>query len=161
MTSSRAITYIAGGVLSVVVIAAAVVLLAGGRAPIEYPAGSPQAAMQGYLAAWKQHDLEDAYRYFSDGVHATTTFAAYQRGVNEFGVDVPGEEGVFIDQVEDSGDRVTLHLTVEHYVSGTPAGDTYRTSTSVPMVRQTGGWKIDQLLMGVEPTPFPLDESPI
>jgi hypothetical protein len=142
------------------VVAAIVVLLAEGRRPTTYPPGSPEAAMQGYLAAWEEGELETAYGYFSDAIKTSVTLEEYQNAARDFEDFEPGDEAVYIDAVEGSGDRISLHLTIEHFYGDGPGGETSRSTTSVRMVRQDDGWKIDEQLIGVEPGPFPFDERP-
>jgi hypothetical protein len=160
MTGTRAITWIGAGILALVVASAVIVLLAEGRAPTSFPAGSAQAAMQGYLAAWEERDLERAYGYFSDDIQARISLDDYQNAVRGYGEFPPGEEAVFIDAAEGSGDSTTLHLSVERYYGEGPGAGSDRTQTTVRMVRQADGWKIDDQLIGVESTPFPFDEQP-
>jgi hypothetical protein len=160
MTSTRAITWIGAGILVLVVASATVVLLAEGRRPTSFPPGSPQAAMQGYLAAWEERDLEAAYGYFSDDIKASVSLEQYEDAVRGYPEVESGDEAVYIDAAEGSGDRISLHLTVERFYGGGPGSETYRSTTSVRMVRQADGWKIDDQLIGVEPGPFPFDERP-
>ena len=54
MTSGRSVLVIAAGILGIVVLGAVVVLLAEGREPQSYEPGTPEAAMQAYLAAWDE-----------------------------------------------------------------------------------------------------------
>ena len=157
--TSRAVTSIAGAIVALVVVAAAIVLVATNRGAAQFPDGSPQRAMQDYLAAWKDHDLDTAYGFFSTAVRSASSLADYRRSVDGEASAFPGEEeAIYIDGVEGSGDRITLHLTVEHYVSG-QGGESYRTPATVPMVREADGWKLDRLVIGVEPGPLPFDES--
>lgn len=158
MTSTRAIFWIGGGILALVVAATAVVLLAESRRPTTFPPGSPEAAMQGYLAAWEERDLETAYGYFSDAIKARVTLEEYENAVRGYGDFDPGDEAVYIDGAEGSGDRIGLQLTIERLSGDGPGTETYRSTTSVPMVRQADGWKIDEQLIGVEARPFPFDE---
>lgn len=154
MTSTRGITYIAAGILGLVIVAAVIVLLAGARTPTVFPAGSPQAALQAYLAAWEQRDVEAAYGFFSTEVKANTSQEEYRRAVDGFGDVSPGDEAVFIDAAEGTGDRTTLHLTIEHYYGGGPGSEVFRDTRTARMVREADGWKIDEPLIGVDPIPF-------
>jgi hypothetical protein len=154
MTSNRAVTTIAAGILGLVVIGAVVVLLAEDRKPATFPAGSPEAAMQAYLAAWEDGDSEKAYGFFSEAVRSQVTLADYQNAVSGFGDVSPGDEAVYIDAAQISGDRATVHLTVEHYFGDGPGAETYRSTTTVRMVRQADAWKLDQQLIGVEAIPI-------
>ena len=157
MTSTRAVTSIAAGILALVVVAAVVVLLAENRGPTTFPAGSPQAAMQAYLAAWEQRDLETAYGLFSAEVKAQASFHEYKRAVDSYGTFAPDGEAVYIDTADTAAERASLHLTIEHYSGEGPGSNVYRSTATVRMIHEADGWKVDQPLIGVEPAPFPID----
>ena len=155
MSTNRSLLVIGGGILALVALSIAVILLAEARGPATYEPGSPQEAMQRYLAAWEERDYEAAYGFFSTEVRADGTFEEYERqarGGDGFPV---GETATYIDGVEGEGDRVTIHLTVEQFFEdGGLGGNSYRSPRSVPMVREADGWKIDEPLIGVESVPF-------
>jgi hypothetical protein len=153
MSSNRSLIYIGTGILALVAMGVAVVLLAEGRQPETFEPGSPQAAMQAYMAAWDEGDYRAAYAYFSDEVQADATLSEYEsearaRG-GEFG---GGSEGkaAFIDDVEGDDRRVTVHLTTEEYVGDGPGAQSYRTQHQVRMVREADGWKIDEPLLWLD-----------
>ena len=66
MTSGRSVLLIAAGIVGIVVLGVVIVLLAEGREPQAYEPGTPEAAMQAYLAAWDNDDASAAYDYFSN-----------------------------------------------------------------------------------------------
>ena len=70
MTSGRSVLVIAAGILGIVVLGAVVVLLAEGREPQSYEPGTPEAAMQAYLAAWDNDDPSAAYDVLSNAIKA-------------------------------------------------------------------------------------------
>ena len=152
MSSGRSLLVIAAGILGIVVLGALVILLAEGREPRAYQAGSPQAAMQAYLTAWDNDDPSGAYDYLSNSIKATVSREDYIALSDSF-----GESGVnraaFIDRVEGDESQVTLILTVEEYY-GDGLGESYSSQRSVRMVHEDG-WKIDEQLVGLEPSAFP------
>jgi hypothetical protein len=152
MTSTRGVLVIAGGILGVVLLGIVVVLLAEGREPPAYEPGSPEAAMQGYLAAWEDDDPSAAYDYFSNSIKGTLSREDYISQSGAFGK-VWQNRATFIDRVEGDDSRVTVFLTVEEYY-GDGLGESYSSQRTVRMVHEDG-WKIDELLLGVEPGPFP------
>jgi hypothetical protein len=160
MNRNRSVLYIGVGVLGVVVLGAAVVLLAEGRRPASFEPGTPQAAMQEYLAAWQDDDYEAAYQYFSDQIKADTSLEEYESLVRNFG-DPNGyqsNEAIYIDKADGDEEEVTLYLTVEQFYGGDGlGGGSYRSQRTVRMIHQAGGWKVDEPLMGVEQ--FPFDET--
>lgn len=154
MTGNRSLLYIGAGVLALVVLGAAVVLLAGGRQPASFEPGTPEAAMQGYLAAWQDEDYEAAYGFFSDEIRAATSLEQYESQVRGFGDPFGGSDtAVYIDKAEIAGQQATLYLTVEQSYGGI-GGESYRSPREVRMVHQADGWKIDEPLIGVEQVPF-------
>jgi len=155
MSTNRSLLVIGGGILALVALSIAVILLAEARGPASFEPGSPQEAMQRYLAAWEERDYEAAYRFFSAGVQADGTFEQYERQARVGDEFHDGETAAYIDDVEGEGDRATLHLTVEMFFDdGGLGGNSYRSQRSVRMVREADGWKIDEPLIGVESVPF-------
>jgi hypothetical protein len=160
MKRNRSILYIGVGVLGVAVLGAAVVLLAEGRRPASFEPGTPQAAMQEYLVAWRADDHEVAYRYFSDEIKADTSLEEYETLLRNFG-DPNGagsDAAVYIDRAVGNDAQATLYLTVElFYGGGGLGGGSDRSQRTVRMIHQADGWKIDESLIGVEQ--FPFDET--
>jgi hypothetical protein len=157
MSTNRSLLLIGGGILALVVLAIAVVLLAEARGPVSFEPGSPQEAMQRYLAAWEERDYEAAYGFFSSEIRADTTLDQYESQVRAHGDGfIGGETATYIDDVEGEGDRVTLYLTIEQFYDdgGLGGGGSFRSQREVRMVREADGWKIDEPLIGVEPAPF-------
>jgi hypothetical protein len=156
MSSNRTLLSIGAGILALVVVGAVVVLLAEARQPDPFEPGTPQAAMQDYLAAWDDGDYETAYGFFSEEVQAEASLDEYESQVRSYGDPYGGGSGsraAFIDEVEGDGQRVVLHLTVEEYFGDGPAdGGSYRSQRQVRMVREADGWKIDEPLIWLEPT---------
>jgi hypothetical protein len=162
MKRNRSVLYIGAGILALAALGTAVVLLAEGRQPSSFAPGTPQAAMQAYLAAWQDDDYPAAYQLFSDEIRAGTSLEEYESQLRTFG-DPFGDGSsvaVYIDKAEGDDRQVTLYLTVEqHYGGGFGGGDSYRSPREVRMVHQTEGWKIDEPLIGVEQIRF--DEAPL
>ena len=102
MSSNRSLVYIGAGIVALAVLGVAVVLLAESREPASFEPGSPQAAMQGYLAAWDEGDYEAAYGYFSDEVQADATLEEYesQARLHGTGFGESGDRATYIDGVE-------------------------------------------------------------
>jgi hypothetical protein len=152
MTSTRSVLVIAGGILAVVLLAVVVVLLAEGREPPSYDPGTPEAAMQAYLAAWENDDPRGAYAFFSRAVQSAISEEEYVAGFDAFG-QVGTNRAAFIDSVKGDESQVTIFLTVEEYYGDGP-GESYTTQRSVRMINEDG-WKIDEPLNGLEPSAFP------
>jgi hypothetical protein len=156
MTHNRSVLYIGAGILALAILGAAVVLLAEGRQPTSFAPGTPEAAMQGYLAAWQEDDYEAAYAFFSDEIKAETSLEAYESQVRGFGDPYLGgsDTAVYIDKAEGDSQRVTLFLTFEQYYGGGLGGESYRSQREIRMIHQADGWKIDEPLIGLEQIQF-------
>ena len=133
------------GIAAIVVVATAIVLLAGGRQPATYPADSPESALQSYLRAWYDEDYDTAYGYFSSRARARMSLDEFISSKFSYSSE---NEAVTIDRVSGEGDRRTLSLTVEEYYG---PGSSYSRDVSVRMVLESGSWRIDDALAGVNP----------
>jgi hypothetical protein len=139
--------WIALGIAAVVVVATAIVLLAGNRPLAQYPAGSPEAALQGYLGAWYDEDYPSAYEYFSTRVKAQMSYEEFAL----FGYPSASDnQTVTIDRVTGEGDRRTIYVTVEDYYDS-DFSSSYSHQLTVRVVLESGRWLIDDALNGVEP----------
>lgn len=152
----RSLLLIGGGIVALVAIAAAAVLLIGGREPTDLPADSPEGVVQRYLAAFDQGDFEAAHTFFSSEVRSEIALDEYERVTRDYGAFPPqGSRRVLFDRTDADGDRSRVQLTVEEYYGGGPfgGGETYRSPREIRMVREDGSWRIDELLIGLEPGP--------
>jgi len=135
----RPLVAIAAFVVVLTVASTAAVLVAGGPAQHNYAAGTPQAAFQNFVDAGQR----------SDWVTANSLLSATLKGR---GMDAQSAAGflnvsgmtVSIDSSSGSGDRVTLYVSYQ-MGSGSviPPYSAYSMSSSVDMVRETDGWKLD------------------
>ncbi len=162
MSSNRSLLSIAAGIVALLALTVAVVLLAGDRKPHEFAPDSPEAALQGYLAAWDTRDIPAAYSYFSERVRSTTSLEQYQLAADDFARYQMPPNGpvrrVFIDRVIGSGDRVTVQLIVEERYGDGLSNNVQRSMRSVRMVSDTvshvvNRWRIDEPLVYLDPSP--------
>lgn len=155
---NRSLLLIGLGVLALVIVTSLAVVLVGRGEAREYPANSPEGALQRYLAAFDEGDYEVAYGFFSEEVQADTSLDEYERmasGYGPFFGDGVTRRVVF-ERVDGEADRVRVHLTVEDfYGGGFGGGDTIRTPYQITMVRENGEWRIDRLLLWLDPASFP------
>lgn len=150
----RSLLIIAAGTLALVVVAVVVVLVLGTRSGADFPADSPEGAVQRYLTAFEDEDHATAYGFFSSDVQAETSFDDYRRMVRDYGRYGPGSSRrVIFDRVSGEGDRRQVHLTVEEFYGGGPfgGGEVYSTPRQLALVREAGEWRIDEPLIGLEP----------
>jgi hypothetical protein len=155
MAPTRGLWIIGGGIVALAAVAVVVVLALGNRPAQEFQPGTPERALQEYLAAFDAGDYAAAYGFFSTAARSAASEREYRDVMPAYG---DGHDAtatrVSYDGRTGSGDRVTLQLTVEQTTGA--GGGTFSYSRSVPMVREGGAWRIDQLLIRLDPGPWPL-----
>lgn len=155
---SRELWWIAGGIVALVVVAVASVLLAGSRPAATFDEGTPERALQQYLAAFEAGDYDAAYGYFSTAAQAHASASQYRAVIRDYGSYGMPNRRVIVDGRSGSGDHVILRLTVEETSGGGLGTDVYRSPREVAMVREAGSWRIDALLVWLDPGPWPVDK---
>lgn len=153
-SNNQSLVYVAVAIVVLAVITIAVVLLAGDREAAQFDADSPETALQRYLVAYEDGDLEAAHTYFSADVRQRMDLDAYQRAVDSWGIGFEPDRSVLFDSSSGSGDRVELHLIVEEFAGDGLSGDTYRSPRDIRLVREDGEWRIDEPLVWLDPAPF-------
>jgi hypothetical protein len=153
MASNRSILLIGAGVLALVVVSVIVVLVLR-KGPQAFPAGSPQAALSRYLAAWDDNDIEAAYGLLSQGAHDRVAYSEYQSAANSYQAYGQTAHDVTIDRVTGTGDRVTIQVTVQEFYGDGLSANVSRSPRSIPMIHEPDGWKIDDALVWLDPGPF-------
>jgi len=154
-SSNRSVVYVAVGVVVLTVVTILVVLLAGDRRAAEFAPDSPEAALQRYLAAYEEGDLEGAHAHFSKNVRERMDLDAYQRAVDSMGgIGGDPNRSVLFDRTSGTDDRVDLHLIVEEFYGDGLSGDTYRSPRDIRLVREDGEWRIDEPLIWLDPAPM-------
>ena len=123
MGSDRSLLAIAGAIGAIVIAAIVLVVVVGDRPPAAFPPGSSEATVQGYLTAWEDEDYAAAYAFFSAEAKARVPLEAFEQAAEEQETYSIGDtRRVFIDRVEDRGERADVHLTIEHSYPGGPFG---------------------------------------
>lgn len=145
---------VTGGIAALIVATALVVLVSAGR-EAEFEPGTPEAALQAYLAAYESGDLDEAYGHLSSRIREDWSAAAYEDAVASYGP--AGFEGpsrrILFDRSEVEGETARVHLTVEEFSGDGLSGDTWRSPRVVRMVRENGAWLVDERLIGLDPGP--------
>lgn len=130
---------IAAFVVILTVASTAAVLVVGGPAQSNFAAGTPQAAFQNFVDAAQRSDWVTANSLLSAPLKDRGMDAQSAAGfINVGGMTVS------IDSSSGSGDRVTLYVSYQ-MGSGSviPPYSAYSMSSSVDMVRESDGWKLD------------------
>lgn len=153
---ARSILLIAGLVI-VLVVAAIVAVLAFAPSESHFTSGSPEDVFQRYLTNYQNRDFATAYGFFSTQAQkqlALDDYAAYARSSHSGG-SLDSNSRVTIDRVEGNDTRKTLHISVEN-ISGSGLDlNRWTYDVVVPTVKESGAWKIDELLLGTSPAPIP------
>ena len=152
---ARSILLIAGLVI-VLVVAAIVAVLAFAPSESHFTPGSPEDVFQRYLTSYQNRDFATAYGFFSTQAQKQLTlddYAAYAR--SSYGGSLDSNSRVIVDRVEGNDTRRTLYISIEN-VSGSGLDlNRWTYDVVVPMVHESGVWKIDELLLGTSPAPIP------
>jgi len=155
----RGLVVIGVGIGVVALLAVAAVTFSAAQDPGQFPADSPQAALQEYLQAFEDEDYEAAYSSFSAEVQRQMSLEEFERAATEYGMYATESRRVLydgIDQVETDGvEQATLQLAVEVSYGDVLFADRYSYPTEVRMVREDGTWRIDQALVHLDPAPIP------
>jgi len=152
----RGLVAIGVGIGVVAILAVVAVGLSAARDPDQFPADSPQAALQAYLQAFEDEDYEAAYASFSADVAGQMSLEDFERAATDYHLYASESRRVLYDGVETNGDeRATLQLTVEVSYGDMLFADRYSYPTEVRMVREDGAWRIDQALVHLDPAPVP------
>jgi len=155
----RGLIAIGVGIGVVAILAVVAVGLSAARDPDQFPADSPQAALQAYLQAFEDEDYKAAYASFSADVQSQMSLEDFERAATDYHQYATESRRVLydgIDQVQTDGDeRATLRLTVEVSYGDVLFADQYSYPTEVRMVREGGAWHIDQALVHLDPAPVP------
>lgn len=151
----RGLVLVAAGIVALVVASVVIVLLATGSDEPQLEPGSPEAVLRDYLAAYEADDLETAHGFFSAAVRAEWDLESYRRSADaRFEPRYGGAaRRVLFERAEIDGDAARVSLIIEEFYGDGLSGDTYRSSREIRMVREDGGWRIDQPLADLEPLP--------
>lgn len=130
-------------VVVLALVSTAAVVFIGGPKEVTYPAGSPEAAFQDFVQAARKGDWTTADDLVSLNLKAQGLTAEAAAGYWNL-TDVT----VSIRSSTRTGDRATLGVDYE-FRSGSGFGSyTYHTLSSVQMVLEESGWKLDSRLGG-------------
>jgi hypothetical protein len=119
----------------VLTIATAAVVALGGKTAGQVDVDTPQGAVQSWATAIKAGDYTTADTYLSSNIRATGTTSS------QLVMGLPVSD-VTIGAPQTNGDSATLSVTIELSQSPTL---TLAQNFDFKMVRESGGWKIDQM----------------
>ena len=151
---NRSLALVALVIVGFVVVATAIVLIAGATPIREYAADSPEGTIQRYLRALDGRDVDGAYALLSGAAQGTFSKAQFSEQQNAYGP--YGDDSgrlVRIDRIEVAGDRATVALTIEQYWGGGFGSSRSVLHRTIRLVRETGGWRLDEALVGPDLMP--------
>ncbi len=148
----RSILIIAG-IVTALVASAIVVVLVVSPTESHFAPGSPEDVFQRYLTSYTNRDFTTAYGFFSTQAQQQLSMDDYLTYARSGYGPVTEGNRVLVSRVEGSETSKTLRLTIESQsVSGLDV-NRWSYDVSIPMVMESGSWKIDQLLLGTSTAP--------
>lgn len=149
----RAVFWIAGLVITLVIAAVAAVLLVSPKASHFVP-GSPEDTVQRYLQTYQAGDFATAYGFFSSQAQAQLPADQYVMYARAGAVNpLDSTSRIVVDRVQGDAQTVRVYLTIENESGSAFRYDRWSYQAVIPLVRQTGEWKINQLMLGTSPAP--------
>ncbi len=151
---NRSIAVVALLIVGFVVAATAIVLMVGATPVREYPADSPEGTIQRYIRALDERDLDAAYALLSKATQTRFSDAQFSEQQYAYGPYGDGSGRLIrIDRTEVTGERATVSLTIEQYWGGGFGSNRTVMHRTIRLVRDPGGWRLDEALVGPELMP--------
>ena len=156
MSNGRSVGVIAASIVGLIAVAVVLVLLADRRATQDFPPGSPQAAIQGYLAAFDDRELETAYDHFSAAARQQMSFAEFEEAASQWRASQGTEltHVVLIAHSTVDGSEATVELIVEATYDGGLENNTYREEREVRLRLEDGAWRLADPLVWLDPIDY-------
>jgi hypothetical protein len=149
---ARAIPVVVVALVAFAVVAASVVLLVGQAPAREYPADTPEGTIQRYVRALDDRDLDTAYGLLSAARRTSLSRADFADMAGAYGQ--PYDQGsgriVRIAATTITGDRAVIELAIEQFWGGGFSSNRIVLQRIVDLVREEGGWRLRDALVGPE-----------
>jgi hypothetical protein len=132
------------GAIAVALVAAVALMVMGGRPQVACPPDSPEAALQRYLEAWDQGDVDRAWSALSTRAQSFLRYPTFESSQAWL-----GDEAIRVwigESRSDEPDRVVLELTVEHSSDGPLGPRRDRLQRRITLVREGDTWLLDTTL---------------
>jgi hypothetical protein len=139
----KPLIFVASVMVVLAVISTAAVLLLGGPKEMTYPAGSPEAAFQDFVRAARSGDWTTADGLISADLKARGMDARAVAGYT-YMTDVT----VSIKSSTRAADHATLNVDYQFGSNSAFGGYSYDNVSSVVMILEADGWKLDSQLGG-------------
>ena len=160
MTAYRSLLAIGAGVIALVIVTLAAVLLTDSDDGTSFAPDSPESALQAYLAALQDGDVDAAYAIFSNEVRSRVSADAFEREVRLRDTGTPDgpDTRYLVTATNVDGDTALVTVTVEEFYGDGLNGSTNRYDHEIHLVREHGAWHIDEPLVWLESAPY-LEEA--
>lgn len=141
--------WLIGGGAFVGVLLVVSIVLALMRSEAEFPAGSPEAAVQTYLRALQDDDFTTAHSLFSTDLRAECSLDDFVGGSVYYKREIANQR-VVLESTADLNDSVVVTTRVSQVSDSGPFGVSEYSSSQVFTLRQEdGGWRFTK-----QPWPF-------
>lgn len=156
MTAYRSLLAIGAGVIALVIVTLAAVLLTDSDDGTSFAPDSPESALQAYLAALQDGDVDAAYAIFSNEVRSRVSADAFEREVRLRDTGTPDgpDTRYLVTATNVDGDTALVTVTVEEFYGDGLNGSTNRYDHEIHLARENGAWHIDEPLVWLESAPY-------
>jgi type II secretory pathway component PulL len=145
--SVRHLIYIVAAIIVLSAVSVAVALIATSDEAERYEAGSPEFAVQGYIQAVRDRDVDEAYEMLSSSAKRDVS-RSEMRDYVRYSYMQDADWRIRLTGSNVTGERATVELTVEYRGGGPLDLNRYTRKETVPLVREDGEWKIDEPYIG-------------
>jgi len=156
MTANRSLLAIGAGVIALVIVTLAVVLLTDDGDGTSFAPDSPEAALEAYITALEDGNVDAAYAMFSDGVRSRVSADAFERevGLRDTGTPDGPDTRYLVTATNVDGETALVTVTVEEFYGDGLNGSTNRYDHEIHLVREDGAWHIYEPLVWLESAPY-------
>ena len=148
-----AVLVVVGAIVGLIALAVVLVIAVPDRPPT-YDPGSPEAAVQGFLQAYEEGDIDGAYALLSTRIKADLTLNEYRRVDSEVSWQRDDDRRVVLVRSDVSGDQASVHLRIDQFSGGGLGNTRYSEDRTIRLVREDGAWLIDEPILGFEYVAF-------
>ncbi|HEV2109598.1 MAG TPA: hypothetical protein VGR16_15160 [Thermomicrobiales bacterium] len=135
----RSLVLIAGLTGLVVIVTIVLAFTLGDREPATFDPGTPERAVQDYLQALDDGDVEAAYALLASEYRRTTSLATFTNsGGQKYGYRQDADR-VTVEDVDIDGETARLQLGLRFVADD---GDDYEQEIDVALVRESGAWRL-------------------
>jgi hypothetical protein len=143
----RPLIFIAASIIVLSAVSVAIALFAASDEPQTFAAGSPEFAVQRYIEAVQDREVDAAYEMLSESAQRDISRSELRDFIRYSYIQDP-DWRIRLTDVNVTGDRATVELTVEYTGGGPLDLNRYSERQNIPLVLEDGEWKIDEPFLG-------------